>query len=50
MLVGVIGLFAAGVFWLRRLAGVEVPERFLVQSARRGSERLEVVVDKGAGA
>jgi Flp pilus assembly protein TadB len=43
VLVGVILLFALGVFWLRRLAGVEVPERFLVQSHRRGSQRLEIV-------
>ena len=43
VLVVVIGLFALGVFWLRRLAGVDVPERFLVQSSRRGSERLDVV-------
>lgn len=43
VLLAVIGLFALGVFWLRRLAGVDVPERFLVQSSRRGSERLEVV-------
>jgi len=45
MLAVVIGLFALGVFWLRRLAGVEVPERFLVQSQRRGSDRLDVVVE-----
>lgn len=43
MLLVVVLLYAAGVFWLRRLAGVEVPERFLVQSHRRGSDRLEVV-------
>ncbi len=40
----VVLLYAAGVFWLRRLAGVDVPERFLVQSHRRGSNRLEVIV------
>ncbi len=40
----VVLLYAAGVFWLRRLAGVDVPERFLVQSQRRGSNRLEVIV------
>lgn len=40
----VVLLYAAGVFWLRRLAGVDVPERFLVQSNRRGSNRLEVIV------
>lgn len=27
----VIGLFAAGILWLRKLAGVETAERFLVQ-------------------
>lgn len=43
VLVVVNALFALGVFWLRRLAGVDVPERFLVQSGRRGSERLDVV-------
>lgn len=43
VLTGVIGLFVLGVFWLRRLAGVDVPERFLVQSHKRGSERLDVV-------
>ncbi len=43
VLVVVIALFAMGVFWIRRLAGVDVPERFLVQSQRRGSERLDVV-------
>jgi Flp pilus assembly protein TadB len=49
VLVGVVLLFALGVFWLRRLAGVEVPERFLVQSNRRGSERLDVVTGGGPG-
>ncbi len=43
VMVGVVALFALGVFWLRRLAGVDVPERFLVQSQRRGSKRLDVV-------
>lgn len=42
ILLMVVLLYAAGVFWLRRLAGVEVPERFLVQSDRRGSDRLEI--------
>ncbi len=32
----VIGLFAAGVMWLRRLAKVETPERFLVGSLAHG--------------
>lgn len=44
VLLAVIALFALGVFWLRRLAGVDVPERFLVRSQRRGSDRLDVVV------
>lgn len=44
ILLVVVLLYAAGVFWLRRLAGVDVPERFLVQSHRRGSNRLEVIV------
>jgi Flp pilus assembly protein TadB len=35
VLVGVIGLFAAGFFWLRRLSTVETPARFL-QRARGG--------------
>ncbi|MGH3448408.1 MAG: type II secretion system F family protein [Nocardioidaceae bacterium] len=48
VLTGVIGLFAAGVFWLRRLAGVDVPERFLIQSSRKGTDRLDVVTG-GAG-
>jgi Flp pilus assembly protein TadB len=47
VLTGVILLFGLGVVWLRRLAGVEVPERFLVQSHRRGTERLDVVVATG---
>ena len=47
VLIGVIVLFSLGVLWLRRLAGVETPERFLVQSHRRGAERLDVVVAAG---
>jgi Flp pilus assembly protein TadB len=47
VLAGVVALFGLGVFWLRRLAGVDVPERFLVQSHRRGSQRLETVVEGG---
>jgi len=48
ILTAVIALFAAGVFWLRRLAGVDTPERFLVQSSRKGSQRLDIVVAKAA--
>jgi Flp pilus assembly protein TadB len=47
VLIAVIGLFGLGVLWLRRLAGVETPERFLVQSTRRGAERLDVVTAGG---
>jgi Flp pilus assembly protein TadB len=47
VLVGVIALFSLGVMWLRRLAGVEVPERFLVQHGRQGADRLDVVVAGG---
>jgi hypothetical protein len=43
----VIALFSLGVMWLRRLAGVEVPERFLVQHGRQGADRLDVVVAGG---
>ncbi len=39
VLVGVVLLFALGVFWLRRLAGVEMPERFLVQTQQRSASR-----------
>ena len=31
VLIVVIGMFAGGVIWLRRLSGVEAPERFLVE-------------------
>jgi Flp pilus assembly protein TadB len=47
VLTGVILLFGLGVLWLRRLAGVEVPERFLVQSHRRATERLDIVTAGG---
>ncbi len=48
MLFIVIALFALGLVWLRRLARIEVPERFLIGSndkrARRaGDDRMEVV-------
>lgn len=37
VLAGVCALFAAGFLWMRRLAGVDLPERFLVATAdRRG--------------
>ncbi|HZX08120.1 type II secretion system F family protein [Kribbella sp.] len=45
----VIGLYALGLLWLRRLAKIEVPERFLIGVAkdhgtnRQGDERMEVV-------
>lgn len=38
VLAGVCALFAGGFFWMRRLAGVDLPERFLVATAdRRGA-------------
>ncbi|GAA1600668.1 MULTISPECIES: type II secretion system F family protein [Kribbella] len=45
----VIGLYALGLLWLRRLAKIEVPERFLIGVSRDhgtnrpGDERMEVV-------
>ncbi|MFD7159925.1 type II secretion system F family protein [Kribbella sp. NPDC059898] len=45
----VIGLYALGLLWLRRLAKIEVPERFLIGVSkdhaihRPGDERMEVV-------
>lgn len=44
----VIALYAVGLVWLRRLAKIEVPERFLIGAAdrqprRAGDERMEVV-------
>ena len=44
----VIALYALGLIWLRRLAKIEVPERFLIATARRrpnlsGEQRMEVV-------
>ncbi|ADB32354.1 type II secretion system protein [Kribbella flavida DSM 17836] len=44
----VIALYAVGLVWLRKLAKIEVPERFLVRSGdkragRAGDERMEVV-------
>jgi uncharacterized membrane protein YqiK len=46
----VIALYALGLIWLRRLAKIEVPERFLIRSDsaqrttnRSGDERMEVV-------
>lgn len=41
VLVVVCGLFAGGFLWMRRLAGVELPERFLVATPdRAGAERV----------
>lgn len=44
----VIALYAVGLVWLRRLAKIEVPERFLVgghdrRSRKTGDDRMEVV-------
>ena len=45
----VIGLYALGLLWLRRLAKIEVPERFLVgmstdgRLSRSGDDRMETV-------
>ncbi|WBQ01811.1 type II secretion system F family protein [Kribbella sp. CA-293567] len=44
----VIALYAVGLVWLRKLAKIEVPERFLIRSddrraQRSGDERMEVV-------
>jgi Flp pilus assembly protein TadB len=44
----VIGLYTIGLVWLRRLAKIEAPERFLTgggdrQGRRQGDERMEVV-------
>ncbi|WP_112236614.1 type II secretion system F family protein [Kribbella monticola] len=44
----VILLYAVGLVWLRRLAKIEVPERFLIRAdnkraARAGDDRMEVV-------
>jgi len=44
----VIGLYALGLLWLRRLARIEVPERFMIgvvddRTNRPGSERMETV-------
>ncbi|TDD26113.1 type II secretion system protein [Kribbella turkmenica] len=44
----VIALYALGLVWLRRLAKIEVPERFLIagkdlRAKRAGDERMEVV-------
>ena len=49
VLLVVIALYALGLLWLRRLAKIEVPERFLITSSnnqrmnRPGDERMEVV-------
>jgi Flp pilus assembly protein TadB len=44
----VIALYALGLMWLRKLAKIEVPERFLIggndkRAKRAGDERMEVV-------
>ncbi|TCN37984.1 Flp pilus assembly protein TadB [Kribbella orskensis] len=44
----VIALYAVGLVWLRKLAKIEVPDRFLIRStdkraARAGDDRMEVV-------
>jgi Flp pilus assembly protein TadB len=44
----VIALYAVGLVWLRKLAKIEVPDRFLIRSddrraQRSGDERMEVV-------
>jgi Flp pilus assembly protein TadB len=44
----VIALYAVGLVWLRKLAKIEVPERFLIRAddkraKRAGDERMEVV-------
>src|SRR5690625_1034954 len=41
VLAGVLGLYALAVLWLRRLAGVRQPERFLVQSRHQVEDREE---------
>lgn len=38
VLAAVVAIFAAGILWLRKLAGIEVPERFLVQSRRQPTQ------------
>ena len=44
----VIALYAVGLVWLRRLAKIEVPERFLIRgddkrARKAGDDRMEVV-------
>jgi len=45
VLIVVLGMFAAGVMWLRRLSGVDAPERFLVEGRyqREAGAQLEQV-------
>ena len=38
VLVVVVALFAMGMLWMRRLAGVRLPRRFLIASAQAGGE------------
>ncbi len=45
VLLGVLGMFVAGVMWLRRLAGVDSPERFLVRSRHQRRDTSADVVE-----
>ena len=38
VLVVVVALFAMGMLWMRRLAGVRLPRRFLIATAQAGGE------------
>ena len=38
VLVVVVALFAIGMLWMRRLAGVRLPRRFLIATAQAGGE------------
>jgi Flp pilus assembly protein TadB len=43
----VIGMFGLGIVWLRRLAGVEAPARFLIESRHQGSVQPQSEVTSG---
>ncbi|HYJ69085.1 MAG TPA: type II secretion system F family protein [Nocardioidaceae bacterium] len=43
----VIGMFGLGIVWLRRLAGVEAPERFLIESRHQRSLQAQSEVTTG---
>ena len=43
----VVALFGLGIVWLRRLAGVETPERFLVESRHQRATELHAEVTTG---